>query len=191
MKIAIDLDDVLINFLPHLIEYHNFEYKTNLTLEQFHCYRFWEIWGGTKEQAVQKVYDFYKTEYFQNLTLVQDSQEAVNILNKNHDLVIITARQNEIKDETVKLVDKYFPNIFNEIYFANFYGRTGISQTKKEICDLVQADVLIEDSIDNSLQCLNSHRKIFLFNRPWNQLSSLPKGIQRANSWKEILKLLN
>ncbi len=70
MKIGIDLDDVLIEFLPSLIQYHNEAHSTCLELSQFTSYKFWEIWGGTREQAVQKVYAFHKTPHFQNIPAV-------------------------------------------------------------------------------------------------------------------------
>ena len=82
MKIAIDIDEVLGQFMKALIEFHNNEYKTNLKLEDFFSYNFWNIWGGTKEEAIQKVYNFHKTNYFKSIIPVKDSQESIKKLKK-------------------------------------------------------------------------------------------------------------
>lgn len=51
MRIGIDLDDVLAEFLEALIAYHNERYGTTLRTEDFMVYRFWEVWGGTRDEA--------------------------------------------------------------------------------------------------------------------------------------------
>jgi len=43
MKIGIDLDEILAEFLTAAIQYHNNIYNTNFTKEQFHSYKFWEV----------------------------------------------------------------------------------------------------------------------------------------------------
>ncbi|MBN2880651.1 hypothetical protein JXM83_01240 [Candidatus Woesearchaeota archaeon] len=187
MKIGIDLDEVLADFLSTLIEYHNINYGTSLIREQFKSYRFWETWGGTREDAIQKVYDFYQTPYFKNIKPVLDSQKAVDILKLNNDLVVVTSRQNDIAEATREWIAQHFPNTFSEVYFANHYSQNGSSTTKKQICDSLGVDVLIEDSLEYSLECLNINRKIMLLNCPWNISSELPKEIYRVNSWKNII----
>ena len=57
MNIGVDLDEVLGDFLSSLIQYHNTNYNSVLSREDFHSYKFWEVWGGTKEEAIQKLND--------------------------------------------------------------------------------------------------------------------------------------
>lgn len=187
MRIGIDLDDVLVQFLPSLIEFHNKTYGTKLKLEQFSSYQFWETWGGTKEEAIQKVYSFHKTHYFENIPPVIGAQEAVKSLSEKHELYIITSRQNDVAEPTKKSVQKYFPNSFLEIYFTNHYSQNGDAKTKKEVCDSLGIDIMIEDSADYAINCLNNDRKIFLINQPWNIKRSIPQEIYRVNSWREII----
>ncbi len=188
MNIGIDLDEVLADFLPALIEYHNDTYGTSLAREQFGSYRFWETWGGTREEAIQKVYDFHKTPYFENMKPIFGSQEAVKILKQKNNLAIITSRQDDISEATKRWITKHFPNTFSEIYFANHYSQNGISKTKKQICDHAGIEVLIEDSQEYALECLDPKRRIVLINCPWNKDYKLPQEIYRVDSWKEIIK---
>jgi 5'(3')-deoxyribonucleotidase len=187
MKIGIDLDEVLADFLSALIEYHNYTYGTSLVREQFQSYKFWETWGGTRKEAIQKVYDFHKTSYFKNIKPLVGSQEAISILKQNNDLVIVTSRQDDIAEATKKWIAQNFPNVFSKVYFANHYSQNGSPKTKKQICDSVGVNVLIEDSPEYALECLNPERRILLLDCPWNRSFELPNGIYRVNSWKEIL----
>lgn len=63
MIIAIDVDEVLATLLNPVIDYHNDMYNTSLTREKFQSYNWWETWGGTKEEAIAKFYDFWETDY--------------------------------------------------------------------------------------------------------------------------------
>lgn len=186
MKIALDLDEVLGQFLPALIEYYNDTYKTDWKIEEFYTYYFWEIWGGSVEESIQKVYDFHKTDYFKNIKPVAGAQEAVKKLKENNELFIITSRQNDIIKDTREWVEKYFPNTFTEIYFTNHFSQSGKAITKSEICEKLGIEMLVEDSAPYALECLKPGRKIFLFDYPWNRSAKLPQGIQRVHSWKEI-----
>ena len=63
--IAIDIDEVIGAFLPAIIRWHNATFATPaLTLASFLSYRFCEVWGGTNEEATEKVHDFFETPYF-------------------------------------------------------------------------------------------------------------------------------
>ena len=190
MIIGIDLDEVLAEFLSAVIEYHNFTYKTELTKKQFKSYSFWKIWGGTMDGAIQKIYDFHKTYYFKNIKPVTGAIKALTILKQDNDLFVITARQNNIKKETKEWVNQYFPNLFSGIYLGNHFSQNGDAIAKSKICDDLAVEVMIEDSIENAIDCISPKRRVFLFDRPWNQQAELPPEISRVFSWKEIAKAI-
>lgn len=186
MKIGIDLDEVLADFLPALIEYHNATYGTALDREQFQSYRFWETWGGTRDETIQKVYDFHKSSYFRDIKPVDGSQDAVGMLKQTNDLVVVTSRQDAIAQATVAWVTQHFSDSFSGVYLANHYSQNGSPTTKKQICDSLGIDVLIEDSLEYALECLTPKRKILLLDCPWNRSLELPQGIYRVGSWEDI-----
>ena len=190
MKIGIDLDEVLADFLTALLKYHNATYGTNLKREQFLSYGFWKTWGGTRDEAIQKVYDFHKTPYFKNIQPVACAKKAISSLKQNNDLLIVTSRQNSVENETREWVDKHFPNAFADICFANHYSQGGAEKTKSQICNETKIELLIEDSVGYALECFSSKRKVFLLDCPWNQSSELPQGIRRFSSWDKIVKAI-
>jgi len=187
MRIGIDLDDVLLQFLPSLIKFHNDTYGTSLSLHEFESYDFWETWGGTKEEAIQKVYDFYQTSYFTSMQPVIGGQEAIRLLSQEHDIYIITSRQNYVAKATKKSIEKHFSKSISDIHFTNHYSQNNSSTTKKEVCNSLRIDVMVEDSADYALNCLSNGRKVFLINQPWNNKRSISSEIYRVNSWQEII----
>jgi uncharacterized HAD superfamily protein len=187
MKIGVDLDDVLADLLNKLVKFHNEKFGTSLTRKDFNNYNLWKVWGGTKEETVQKLYDFYNSDYSKKVGVIDGAKESVNSLKKNHKLVVITSRQNDFIEQTERWVNENFPGVFSGIYFTNYQSRSGKIRTKSEICDKLGIDILIEDSLKFAKDCARPDRKVFLLDRPWNQSSDLPENLTRVFSWKEIL----
>ncbi len=190
MKIAIDIDDVLANFTPALIEFHNTQYGTNYTLNHFNSYHLEEVWGGTREEAIDKVFIFYETPEFKNVDVIENAKNVLYELKQSHDLVTMTARPEAIRDKTEEWIGRHFPGLFSHIHIANRFSKTGPKTTKAELCEKHGVDMLIDDSLDYALQAVAPHRRVLLFDRPWNQTPNLPEGIHRVHSWKEIPKLI-
>lgn len=188
MRIAIDVDDVLANFLPTLVKFHNKTYNTAFTKEHFKSFHLWETWGGTREEAMDKVFHFYETPEFENISVVEGAKEAVKLLKQNHELMVVTARPEELRSKTEAWINIHFPGLFSDIHIANRFSKSGPQTTKAILCETHGAEMLIDDSIDYALECVAPHRRILLFDNPWNQRPELPEGVNRVRSWEEILK---
>ena len=188
MLVACDLDEVLADLIPPLIHYHNTMYGTNLSKDKVHRYNLWEVWGGTKEEAINKVHDFYLTEDFKNILPVPDSQKAISVLSKKNELIIITSRPTHLYDNTISWVEKHFPNLFSEVYLTNQWSKSNPGKSKSEVCTDLGVNLLIEDSFDHAKECAQSGVKILLMDRPWNQEQNLPQGITRVKSWEEVVQ---
>lgn len=186
MKIAIDIDDVLADFLPTLLLFYNKRHGANYEKNHFTSYHLWETWGGTREEAIDKVFEFYDTEEFKHTPVITGAQQVVNKLKQQHELVIVTARPEAIREKTESWITTHFPNTFSSVHIANRFSKSGPQTTKAELCEKYGADMLIDDSLDYALECVAPHRKILLFNNPWNQHEELPIGITRVHSWEEI-----
>ncbi len=188
MKIGVDVDDVLANFMFPLVDYHNTTYGTNFVRDDFTSFNLRETWGGTPAEAIDKVFRFYDSPEFHHIEVVDGAIEALEILKKNHDLSVVTARPEILRTKTIDWIERHFPNTFSEIHIANKFSKTGPQLTKVEICNQNNIHLLIDDSIENALQCVNAERKILLLDRPWNQHPELPTNITRVFSWDEIIK---
>ena len=193
--IAVDCDDVTAEFVPALIEFHNYTYGTKLKREDFHSFRFNEAWGGTLEEAIEEVKTFNKTEYSKNIMPVQNSQKILKLLkSKGNKLYVLTSRHISMKEETEKFYDKFFKGIFNGIYFSGNSITNYRGKSKAEICSELKADYLIEDMREHAMACdKNPLLKVLLLDAPWNQENgiSFPSNVTRFYNWSEVLRLIH
>ncbi|KAL9657334.1 hypothetical protein ABK040_011553 [Willaertia magna] len=192
--IAVDIDEVLAPFVPLLIEFYNKNYlledQKPLTLELFHNYHFRHVWGGTEERSTEIVNAFLDSDLFINQPIIDEKAvEVLQHLSKQYDLVIVTSRQHKIRDQTEKLLNTHFPNIFSEIRMGNHYGEEGHVASKPEMCKELGAVLLIDDSLKYCQQCKDEGIPSILFgNYAWNYSEEVidEYWIKRINSWNEM-----
>ncbi|MCX6747100.1 MAG: hypothetical protein NTU63_03120 [Candidatus Pacearchaeota archaeon] len=193
-RIGIDLDDVSLNFVDALILYHNETYGTNIKREQVQSFSFQNIWGGTLEERVKKVNDFFRTSYFDNIQPIEGAVDAISILASSDDLFAVTSRPFFVKEKTERSVNKFFKDKFQGIYHSsNHYSKAENSgKTKAQLCNELGVSSLIDDSLDYIIQCSSAGIKGILFgNYPWNQnKGKLPDNVTRVKNWNGVLEEL-
>lgn len=201
MKIGTDLDECLAEFVYSFLNWHNDKYKTNFDREDIKSFNLWETIGGTREDAINKVYDFYKTKYFKELPVTFGSQHVLRTLSRKNDIFLISSRPYCVRDETRKWLDQHFNDIFDDVIltdewarysFATFFKRFiklfGDGSTKANICKKLCLDFYVEDNLDYARDCARNGTKVFLLDRPWNRGGELLYGIDRVYNWNEIFE---
>lgn len=197
--IAVDLDEVLGEFVPQLLLYHNAHYATQLTLADFHSYNFMEVWGGTMDEAVNKVHHFFTTPYFTHMPPIPAAYDTLLALADRHTYHIVTARQHSIEPHTRAWIAQHYPDLFTSLLFGNHYGRTGAARSKADMCREVGASVLIDDSAEHARSVSGVVEWVVLFDREgkygWNKGrpeydDHMPANVRRMHSWAEIRAFL-
>lgn len=184
MTIGIDLDEVLAYSLQCEIDWHNHTYGTALRREDFFTMDYWEVWGGTREEAVDKFLTFFQSEFFDRIKPVTGAAEGVELLSGIDKLAIITGRSVSIKDQTEKWLDTYFPGKFSEIHFArNSYLEGCRRWEKSDLCKKAGAGVLIEDSPRFAAECAANGVRVLLYSHFWNQSLILTENMERVYGW--------
>ena len=183
--IAIDIDEVIGAFLPAIIRWHNATFATPaLTLASFHSYRFCEVWGGTNEEATEKVHDFFETPYF--LEQLEPIEGAADVLRsfagKRCIFKVVTSRQHAIRDATLGWLEQHFPGIFADVFFGNHWTRESPDpdavakgkMTKKDMCARAGAIALVDDNASYAQQCSGALERVVLFgDYGWNGEAAL------------------
>ena len=204
LTIAVDCDEVLALFVPSLVSYHNETFGTSLTPQDFHSYRFCDVWGGTNEEATEKMYDFFESRHF--LDGIKSVRGALNVLRTYKaafDFVIVTSRQSHIRVQTHTWLREHFPGVFSDVMFGNHYTRDAPDpdiaapgkRSKPEMCDAANAFMLIDDSVKYARQCSKNLKKVVLFgDYAWNRVSKddqgLPSNVIRAKDWSGVARVL-
>ena len=197
--IAVDLDEVLGEFVPQLLQYHNAHYGTSLRLSDFHSYQFMDVWGGTRDEAVAKVYHFFTTPYFLSMPPIPAAYDTLHDLSHRFTYHIVTARQHFIEPQTRTWIAQHYPHTFTSLLFGNHYGQSGAARTKAEMCQEIGASVLIDDSADHARSVSGVVDWVLLFDRDgtymWNKGrkeydEDMPANVKRIHSWAEIRAFL-
>ena|SRR3989344_965467 len=190
MIVAVDLDDVLVKFWHAFVAFYNKKNGTKFRVRDFSSYYIWEVVGGTREEAIKNMQDFYASTAFAKIPTIPGAQEGIETIRREHELVVVTGRPSYTSLATHTLIEKHFPETFAAVYFTNAYIGTMPPRSKKEVCEMIRAEVLLEDHIDHALPCAEAGIKVILFDQPWNQHAPPHANITRVFSWEEAQKAL-
>lgn len=192
MKIAIDLDEVLAEFMVGFLKWWNLEHQTNLTFGEVSDYHFENFIGVDKDELTRKLHEFYKTDFYIDASVVDGAREAIEQLVRTNDLYLITARQEVNRGVTLAWIDRYFPNIFKEVALLNHYALDGSPAVSKgEICGKLGCQVIVDDNPHNIQSLLDEGVRVVVFNKPWNSYLRMPPQVIRADDWPEIVEAVN
>jgi uncharacterized HAD superfamily protein len=193
MLIGVDLDEVLGDCITPLLEYHNKKYGTAVDRNNIRHYNLNKTFGGTMEETLKKVEDFYDTDYFENMPPVKGAIDGIHELKKNNELTVITSRPSFIEDKTIKWLNNHFPNCFSSVNFTNQWMQYSIDSmtTKGKLSKDLGVKIIIEDALEHAEECVSHGIKVLLMDAPWNQTDTLLTDITRVRSWNEIVQFIN
>ncbi|KAI4335141.1 hypothetical protein L6164_013814 [Bauhinia variegata] len=191
--VAVDVDEVLGNFVSALNRFIADQYLSNYSVSQYHVYEFRKIWNCSREEANHRVHEFFKTPYFKSgIHPVPGAQTALQKLSRFCSLSVVTSRQNAIKDHTIEWIEENYPGLFQEIHFGNHFALNGVSRPKSEICRSLGAKVLIDDNPSYAIECAEAGIEVLLFDYensyPWSKSESADQHplVTRVKNWEEV-----
>lgn len=185
MKIGIDIDNCIANFDDTLLrEYlkHDKQLRNSGIIDEKAKYIRIGMFDWTEEEE-NNFYHENIEEFAKKLKPLEDASYYIKKLKKEgHEIVLITGRDNgEYKNPyelTQKWLNKY-EIIYDQLIFTNAYNKT--SKTRK--CLEYNIDLMIEDSVEISLDLQNNGIKVFTMNTRYNQKE---ENLDRVSNWREI-----
>lgn len=133
MKIGIDLDDVIVDFIGGLINYFNKKYHTNILREDIPNWNFFST----------ELYEEFKLSGgYRKLKLIPGAKEFFFWLKSIGEVSIITIRSEEYKQDTHALLEETIKELYEpgEVYLTN-------AKPKLDLCRKLDIHLLIDDSI--------------------------------------------
>lgn len=191
-RLAIDLDDVLFDFIGQFFAWHNELYGTRLRPDETVFEKLWEAWGGTREEAAERVPRFFREIDMLDTAPMAGAIEALTSLKQSYSLTIVSARDPQTLISSTDWVAKYFPELFDDIILGigNPMAQ-GRVQSKTEVCLNLGARLLIDDQLVHALEAARAGIPVLLFgHRPWNQAVDLPPIVRRVAGWPEVQSIL-
>ena len=77
MKVGIDLDEVLVDFMKYFVLFYNSKNGSKVTRNKISEYRFWKLWGDSKEETDKTFNEFYKSSLFKNITPIKGAKNGI------------------------------------------------------------------------------------------------------------------
>ncbi len=187
MKIAIDIDDVLMEFSKGFLIHGNKKFGKNIDFEGLFEYSLMQVLGISRKEELILLDEFYETKEFYETSPFEGAQNALNFLSKNNEIYIITARSLKIKSKTDDFFSKHFPNLNYKIFHSGDFSKEQ-GKTKAELCKELQIDILVEDNKSFCESCAKTGVNVFLVDKPWNQNHKKHEKISRCKDWQEIFE---
>lgn len=189
MKIGIDIDEVLANMNFVLNQYQYEVHGNEFTRESYKNFALHHSWNCTREEADKIFEDFMDSHQFSRMVPIEGSVEATKkLVEDGHELVIVTARNLRIFDETIDWLDKHFPELFSNVHVSQSKKQPG--KRKWEICRDENIDVMIDDGPHIITDCSRNGIKSIVMDGPWNRSVSDSDIIFRAKSWNDVLEII-
>lgn len=195
--IAVDIDDVLFPTNRELMEFVNKHFGANLSWEDYQIHApywgYWErVWNVSTEEAYQRYKAFTTSDVMKSATTIDGAISVIDRLEKQFDLVIVTARKDEHADATHQWLNKHFPSTFKGVEFVPLWGGN-TTITKADICNKIGASFLIDDNIEHCTLAGEAGINALLFGEyGWNHHEGdLPKNVTRVKTWHDVERILN
>lgn len=188
--IWVDLDEVLAELLDYVLYYHDYKiYWKDIQREKVEDYYIHHM--VEYDISLEEAIDWFRKPLFDDHDLqlkpvIWAMEWLMKLKNNWYKLKIVTARQGDLFWEyTKKWVEKHYPNIFEEIIFANHF--TGNHKTKSELCKEHQILHMIEDNPDYALELAENGIITYLIEKPWNKNKCrVQNNIICVKAWSDI-----
>uniref|UniRef100_A0A6C0JVL3 FCP1 homology domain-containing protein n=1 Tax=viral metagenome TaxID=1070528 RepID=A0A6C0JVL3_9ZZZZ len=170
-RVAIDIDETLVHFLPNLAKYHGRHLPSGK-----YSYVYRNIFDIPEHKSRKMVLDFYNSEEFYNLKPIIGARKKLEeIRKKAHKVYVVSGRQDVVREKSELWLETYFPGIFDDLILTNSYTIDEIP--KVEICKSLKIDTIIDDDYKVCLECMRNGVKPYNYTHypmyPWTSESDL------------------
>lgn len=183
LVIAVDCDDVLVSTSPFFVDLYNKTYGTNGTLEHAH-FASPDVWKADEQTILDRWYAMTEHEDYKKLAPTAQEVAVLRRLAEVHDLHLVTARKEVERDFTEYMLDQHLKGVFQSMTFVGWTGSKG------DICNNLQADVLIDDSFRHlaSAHDCGVSNLLWFGDYPWQTDVPGDVPVVRCAGWQEVEK---
>lgn len=187
--IAIDIDDVIAQNALAFVQYSNQKYGTNLAIDDYQEH--WaEVWKVEQDEAKKRAFEYHESGHIATYNVIEGAYETLKQLSRRFKLIAITSRRNSINKLTREWIQKYYPDIFDDIVFCGFFDseKFGVHLTKGDLAKNLDTKYFIDDQLKHVLAVAQNGIKSLLFGEYyWNKIDNLPENVVRVKNWQEVI----
>ena len=186
--LAVDFDDTLVYNAQRVVEAYNREHSAQVTLNDVYVAEKYgnpvHGWHHNRAEAREWIRNYLISKEGIDNPPLPGTKAVLAHLRQHYNLVVVTGRRPNWKSGTDAWLERFMPGFFSAVYHA---GHT----PKSEVCAEIGANIIIDDSPHYLSFCVEAGMQTILFgDYPWNQMETLPPGMQRAKNWAEVEEIL-
>jgi uncharacterized HAD superfamily protein len=189
VRIGVDIDDVLVDALPHFLAAFNARFGKAVPLEQADgdIFRVFPDIPATDRRAFWRTLE--EERFLFQRPIHPEAAEAVRRLGAlGHDLFLVTGRLPWHRAPTLQwLKGQGLGDVFADLRVKQ--PRRPAEEHKREAAATLRLDAFVEDERRTAEAIVTLPLTVFLLDRPWNQGPALP-GVTRVRDWSEVLSHL-
>ena len=196
--IAVDIDDVISDYVSSVVQFVRREYNENFTHDDV-LENWSEMLGIPQDEWVRQYESFvFEDKYYENPPIIEGAVEALQRLSTSFDLVALTSRSSFLRDATIKFIDDNLPNLFKEVVLAGIWepNKDGVvnanalaRHTKADVCREIGANYLIDDQPKHCNGAAQIGIKGLLFgDYGWNRTVEIENLVTRVSDWRAVEK---
>jgi 5'(3')-deoxyribonucleotidase len=185
MRIAVDIDGVLLDIMITYCEIFNRKNKTNYQKKDVKNWEFFKDWKISEQEAFEIFHEIYEDS-----TLVPFIDANVpgimKELNKIHEVYIVTARQPKYRAPILKKLNSH--DVRRNVQYRELI----LLQPKPYDIKLRENfDFYIDDNpnLVDPIKKLKG-RTLLLFDQPWNQSVNIERNVTRVFNWDDIYQYI-
>ncbi|MHA1349602.1 MAG: 5' nucleotidase, NT5C type [Promethearchaeota archaeon] len=185
MKIAIDIDGVLLDIIVTYCEIYNKRYKPKKPKRKNDVVKwdFFADWNMDEETGFKIFYEIYEDSG--NIPFIgEGAPKIMKKLNESYDLDIVSARVPEYRSSITDKLNSH------EIVAGIQYTELILLHHRPYDIKLKQNYDLYVDDNPNLVEPIKTmkNRTLLLFDQPWNQNSVCEENVHRVHNWEEVEK---
>jgi uncharacterized HAD superfamily protein len=181
MKIAVDIDGVLLDLMVTFCEIFNHRYNTNYGKKDVISWEFFKDWNVSEKESYEIFYKIYENS--SSVPFIDESAPAIlKELNAINHVDIVSARTSKYRSQLVKKLQEH--DVKKGVQYVNLILVNHKPYDKK--LDL-KYDVYVEDN-PNLVERVRKMKEKFLllYDQPWNQYCICEENVIRVYNWNEI-----
>ncbi len=193
MLIGHDVDEMLLQFLPSFLRWHNLEYGSCLEMEDMDDFDMSNRLDCNREECARRIFEFYDHPMMENLIPVPGAVDALSYLGLKHENIAITSRTKSLREITQRSIDKYFYDSIKGLYLTGEWIGNG-GKTKGEVCLDLGVDVLVDDRPKYCHEAVDVGIDAILFNYKgkygYGEPYAVREGLYHAQDFDEVIGII-
>jgi uncharacterized HAD superfamily protein len=185
MKIAVDVDGVIFDFVDVFLDIYNHKFRTTYKRNDIIQWEFYKDWNITENQVYEIFYQIYEGKIPAPL-IDKKIPTFLKEINKDHHVDILSARNSNYKEQLRAQLQ-----IHNIIKGVSYNDIILVNEKPYDLKLQYRYDVYIDDNpnLVDPIKKMET-KTLFLFDQPWNKYTNCELNAIRIENWGQIIKEL-